>query len=72
MCSLGRCPGVRELLRSWKCPGGFKSVNDTWVLSTQAPEASAGANSEVLICSSVFWVIITKGSNLVLYMFFRE
>lgn len=46
MCSLGRCPGVRERLRSWKCPGGFKSVNEpgTWLLSTQAPEASAGAN----------------------------
>lgn len=44
MCLLGTCSGVRKLLGSWKCPGGFKSINDTWLLSTQAPEASAGAN----------------------------
>lgn len=36
----------------------------------QGLQASASANSKLLTCSKVLWVIMTQGFNLVLQLFF--
>lgn len=66
MFSLGRFPGLRVLLWSWKCPGSFKNVNDTGLLSTQAPKASADANVKSSCLLQGILGDNYKGFNLVL------
>lgn len=43
-----------------------------YLLRPQGLQASASANSKVLTCSKVLWVVITQGFNLVLQLFFRD